>query len=169
MSEGKILYSKCEQIYFLKLTGSLRFTSGHDLDILLANIFEDSDIKDIMIDMSQADYLDSTILGLLAKVANFMIKKFHRKLTVLSVNEDINYLLDSIGLNEVLIIVKTCDYTPEMLQKIDNIKSSEQENALTILDAHRQLVNLNEKNHDVFKNVIELLEKETNTNLHSKD
>lgn len=161
MSEGKILYSKSDQIYFLKLTGNLRFTSSHDLDILLDIIFKDSDIKDIMIDMSQADYLDSTILGLLAKVANFMIKKFHRKLTVLSINEDINYLLDSLGLNEVLIIIRTCDYSPKILKKIPNIKSSEQENALTILDAHRQLINLNEKNRNVFKNVVELLEKET--------
>lgn len=161
MSEGKILYSKSEQRYFLKLTGNLRFTIAHDLDILLDIIFKDSAVKDIMIDMSQADYLDSTILGLLAKIANFMIKELHRKLTVLSTNEDINYLLDSLGLNEVLIIIRTCDYSPKILEEIPNIKSSEQENALTILDAHRQLVNLNEKNRDVFKDVVELLEKES--------
>jgi hypothetical protein len=57
--------------------------------------------------------------------------------------------------------VESYDYTPEMLEKIPNIKSSEQENALTILDAHRQLISLNEKNRNVFKNVVELLEKET--------
>jgi len=161
MSEGKILYSKSEQKYFIKLTGNLRFTSGRDFDSLLHVIFQDPDIKDIMVDMTEANYLDSTILGLLAKTANFMIKKFQRKLTVLSVNKDINYLLDSIGLNDVLIVIESCDCTPEMLQKIPDIKSSERENAMTILDAHRQLVNLNEKNKSVFKDVIELLEKET--------
>ncbi len=161
MNGGSILYSKNEQKYFIKLAGDLRFTSGHDFDCLLNVIFKDADLKDIMIDMSEANYLDSTILGLLAKIANFMIKKFKRKITVLSTNEDINYLLDSIGLNEVLIIVKSCNCSPEMLQEIPNINASERESALTILDAHHQLIALNEKNRTEFKDVVELLEKET--------
>jgi len=161
MSEGKILYSKDGQRYFLKMTGKLRFTSGREFDNLLNIIFSDPALQDIMIDMSEADYLDSTILGLLAKIANFMIKKFHKKGIILSTNKNINYLLDNIGLNNVFIIVESYDYTPEMLNKIPNIRSSEQENALTILDAHRQLIKLNEKNRAVFKDVIELLEKET--------
>jgi anti-anti-sigma factor len=160
MTEGKILYSKSAQNYFLKLTGNLRFTIGRDFDSLLKVVFNDPETKDIMIDMSAADYLDSTILGLLAKAANFMNKKFQRKITVLSVNESINYLLDSIGLDEVFIIVKNCECTPEMLQQIPNINSTERENAVMMLDAHRQLVNLNEKNDAVFKDVIELFEKE---------
>jgi hypothetical protein len=41
-----------------------------------------------------------------------------------------------------------------------NINSSEQESARTILEAHQQLVKLNEKNKTIFKDVIELLEKE---------
>lgn len=161
MNGGSVLYSKNDQKYFIKLTGNLRFTSGHDFDSLLDVIFKDADVKDIMIDMSEADYLDSTILGLLAKIANFMIKKFHRKITVLSTNEDINYLLENIGLNEVFIIVKSCNCSPEMLQEIPNINASERESALTILDAHHQLVALNEKNRTEFKDVVELLEKET--------
>ena len=160
MNEGTILYAKNENRYFIKLTGNLRFTNGHDFSSLLNALFKDSDLKDIMIDMSEADYLDSTILGLLAKTANFMIKTFRRKATVLSINEDINFLLDSIGLTDVFIVVDTCDYTPETLKEMPNINSSEQEDAKTILDAHRQLLELNEKNKTVFKNVVELLEKE---------
>ncbi len=160
MSEGKILYSKDGKRYFLKMTGNLRFSSGREFDSLLSVIFNDPDMEDIMIDMSETVYLDSTILGLLAKIANFMIKKFQKKVTILSLNKNVNYLLDSIGLNDVFIVVKSYDYTPEMLQKIPNIKSSERENALTILDAHRQLISVNEKNSAVFKDVVELLEKE---------
>jgi anti-anti-sigma factor len=160
MNGGNILYAKEDNKYFIKLTGNLRFTSGHDFNTLLNVLFKDPDLKDIMIDMSEADYLDSTILGLLAKTANFMIKKFQRKATVLSVNEDINYLLDSIGLNDVFIIVDNCNCTREMLKEMPNINSSEQESARTILEAHQQLVKLNEKNKTIFKDVIELLEKE---------
>jgi len=162
MSEGKILYSKKEQRYFIKLSGDLRFTSGRDFDSLLERMFKDTDMKDVMIDMSEANYLDSTMLGLLAKIANFFITKFQKKVTILSTNEDINYLLNNIGLDNVFIIVTSCEVTPEVLENIPNINSSDRENAMTILDAHRQLVNLNEKNSEVFKDVIELLEQETN-------
>lgn len=161
MSEGKILYSKDGQRYFLKMSGKLRFTSGREFDNFLNRIFNDPDVKDIMIDMCDADYLDSTILGLLAKIANFMIRKFHKKVIILSDNKNINYLLDNIGLNDVFIVVESYDYTPEMLKKIPNVKSSELENALTILDAHRQLVSLNEKNRETFKDIVELLKEET--------
>jgi len=160
MNGGNILYAKDDNKYFIKLIGNLRFTSGHDFSALLNVIFKDPELKDIMIDMSEADYLDSTILGLLAKIANFMIKKFQRKATVLSTNEDINYLLDSIGLDDVFIIVENCGCSPETLKEIPNISSSEQESAKTILDAHQHLVKLNAKNKTIFKDVIELLEKE---------
>ncbi|MCK4981997.1 MAG: STAS domain-containing protein [Victivallaceae bacterium] len=161
MSEGKILYSKGGQRYFLKMTGRLCFASGREFDKQLNIIFSDPAVKDIMIDMSETDYLDSTILGLMAKIADFMIKKFHKKGIILSDNKNINYLLDNIGLNNVFIVVESYDYTPGMLQKIPNIKSSELENALTILDAHKRLISLNEKNRNVFKDVVELLEQET--------
>lgn len=162
MSEGKILYSKKEQRYFIKLSGDLRFTSGRDFDSLLESMFKDTDMEDVMIDMSEANYLDSTMLGLLAKIANFFITKFQKKITILSTNEDINYLLSNIGLDNVFIIVTSFEVTPEVLENIPNINSSDRENAMTILDAHRQLVNLNEKNSEVFKDVIELLEQDTN-------
>jgi len=162
MSEGKILYSKKEQRYFIKLSGDLRFTSGRDFDSLLESMFKDTDMEDVMIDMSEANYLDSTMLGLLAKIANFFITKFQKKITILSTNEDINYLLSNIGLDNVFIIVTSFEVTPEVLENIPNINSSDRENAMTILEAHRQLVNLNEKNSEVFKDVIELLEQDTN-------
>ncbi|MDD5697562.1 MAG: STAS domain-containing protein [Victivallaceae bacterium] len=169
MSEaGNILYARDRGRYFLKMTGSLRFTRGRGFDSLLKLIFDDPEVKAVMVDLSEAEYLDSTMLGLLAKAADFTLKKFRRKMTVLSTNPNINYLLDNIGLDKAFIIVKSYDYTPEMLREIPDLKSTELENALTILDAHRQLVRVNASNRAVFKNVIELLEQETKAKLESQ-
>lgn len=161
MCNEKILYSRFDHCYFIKMIGKLRFSNGMAFNNLLEKIFDDPETNDVLIDMSETEYLDSTILGLLAKIANFMIKKFDRKPTILSTSKNINFLLDSIGLSEVFIVVKTLDYTPDSLNEISDIKASELENAKTILDAHRQLMNLNEKNQEVFKDVVELLERET--------
>ena len=161
MCKEKILYSKFDHCYFIKMIGKLRFSNGMALNNLLEKIFDDPETNDILIDISETEYLDSTILGLLAKTANFMIKKFDRKPTILSTTKNINFLLDSIGLCDVFIVVKTLDYTPDSLSEIPDIKNSELESAKTILDAHRHLINLNDKNQTVFKDVVELLERET--------
>lgn len=160
MTDGKILYSKDAQLYFIKMSGNLRFTLGREFDNLLNMIFCDPDFQNIMIDLREAEYLDSTILGLLAKAANFMIKKFRKKALMLSVNENINCLLENIGLSEVFTIIDR-GAAPESLKNLPETRRNEWEDALTILNAHRQLVSLNEKNRQAFKNVVELLEKET--------
>ncbi|MDD5596689.1 MAG: STAS domain-containing protein [Victivallaceae bacterium] len=166
MSDGKILYSQDDQLYFIKMSGNLRFTLGREFDNLLNMIFCDPEVQDVMIDLREAEYLDSTILGLLAKIANFMIKKFQKKALILSVNENINYLLENIGLSDVFTLIKNGD-TPESLKKLPETDRNGWKEALTILDAHRQLVNMNEKNRAAFKDVVELLEKETRGKINS--
>ncbi|MFA6714322.1 MAG: STAS domain-containing protein [Victivallales bacterium] len=166
MDNGKILYSKDDQLYFIKMSGDLRFTLGREFDNLLNIIFCDPEVQDVMIDLREAEYLDSTILGLLAKIANFMIKKFQKKALILSVNENINYLLENIGLSDVFTLVKDGD-TPESLKNLPETDRNGWKEALTILDAHRQLVNMNEKNRAAFKDVVELLEKETREKINS--
>jgi anti-anti-sigma factor len=159
MGDGKILYAKSDKQYFIKLTGYLRFDVGRELDNLINIIFDDPELEDVMIDMTEAEYFDSTILGLLAKVANKMYEMYNRKVTLLSTNKNINFLLDNIGLSEVFIIVDNCNCSPESLKAVPNVSSSEVEQALTILDAHRRLMALNEQNKTEFKDVVELLEK----------
>jgi anti-anti-sigma factor len=166
MSDGKILYSKEDLLYFIKMTGNLRFTLGREFDNLLNIIFSDPEIENVVVDLRDAEYLDSTILGMLAKIANFMIKKFQKKALILSVNENVNYLLENIGLGEVFTLIKNAD-TPESLQDIPEAERNEQKEAQIILDAHRQLLNMNEKNRKAFKDVVALLEKETREKISS--
>lgn len=161
MCKEKILFTRFDHCYFIKMIGKLRFSNGMAFNNLLGKIFEDPKTNDVLIDMSETEYVDSTILGLLAKIANFMIKKFNRKPTLLSTSKNINFLLDSIGLSDVFIVVKSLEFTPDALDEIPDTKNSELESAKTILDAHRQLINLNKKNQETFKDVVELLEKET--------
>ena len=160
MTDGQILYSKVANRYFIKFTGTLRYTISRGLDVFLNKMFEDPALEDVLLDISEAEYFDSTNLGLLAKIASQMQKRFNRKVTLFSTNPNINFLLDNIGLNKVFIIVDKPDFTAENLQKIPDLQDTERERALVILEAHRQLMALNETNHDTFKSIVELLEKD---------
>ncbi len=160
MKTGKILYAKKDKYYFIKLIGNLRFDIGADLEALIDAVFADPDMENVMLDLTESEYFDSTILGMLAKAANLMFEKNKQKVTVLSTNNNINYLLSGIGLDEVFIVVDDCDYSPETFQDAPNIDSTEAELAIAILNAHRRLRSLNEKNAEEFKDVVELLEQE---------
>ncbi len=160
MKTGKILYAKNEKYYFIKLIGNLRFDVGADLEALIDAVFADPDMENVMLDLTESEYFDSTILGMLAKAANLMFEKNKQKVTVLSTNNNINYLLRGIGLDDVFIIVDNCDYSPESFQDAPNINNSEAKLAIAILNAHRRLRALNDKNAEEFKNVVELLEQE---------
>ena len=160
MKTGKILYAKKEKYYFIKLIGNIRFDVGADLEALIDAVFTDPDMENVMLDLTESEYLDSTILGMLAKTANLMLEKNKQKVTVLSTNNNINYLLSGIGLDEIFIIVDNCDYSPESFNDAPNINSTEAELAITILSAHRRLRALNDKNAEEFKDVVELLEKD---------
>ena len=160
MTDGKILYAKVDNRYFIKFTGTLRYTISRGLDAFLNKMFEDPALEDVLIDMSEAEYLDSTNLGLLAKIASQTQKRFKRKVTLFSTNPNINFLLDNMGLSKVFIIVDKPDFTAENLQSIPDLHDTEKERALVILEAHRLLMAMNDKNRDTFKNIVELLEKD---------
>ena len=117
-------------------------------------------LEDVLLDISEAEYFDSTNLGLLAKIASQMQKRFNRKVTLFSTNPNINFLLDNMGLSKVFIIVDKPDFSVENLRQIPDLQATERERALVILEAHRLLMDMNEKNRETFKDIVELLEKD---------
>lgn len=162
MRDGNVFYAKSGTCYFIKLTGNVRFTISREFDNFIVNeLFKDKDFDNIMIDLTEAEYLDSTILGLLARIANLMRVRCNRKVTILSDNPNINFLLDNIGFGDVFIIVEDSSLTTEPLKKIsDRPGSGELEQAKVILEAHQLLMNMNEKNNSVFKSLVDALQKE---------
>jgi anti-anti-sigma factor len=160
MNKSRILYSKKDGMYFLKLVGDIRHTVSHRLDRFIKIVFYDQDFLDLMVDMTETEYIDSTNLGLLAKISNLMRERFERKPTILSTNKNITVLLENIGFDKAFIIVTDTNWTPQKLSEISDAADNEKDAAMRILDAHRTLMELNEKNKDMFKSVVELLEKD---------
>ncbi|NIW77982.1 MAG: anti-sigma factor antagonist, partial [Calditrichae bacterium] len=70
----------------LKFSGDIRYTMGCSLDDFLKKLFKRSDFETILIDLTETRSIDSTSLGLLAKIANFMQHQFHQKAPLVSTN-----------------------------------------------------------------------------------
>jgi anti-anti-sigma factor len=157
MATGSLFYARHQRTYVLKLVGELRYTLGEALNAFLDRLFKQEDFDRILIDLTEAVSIDSTILGLLAKVANFMGERFGRKPILVSTNADINQLLDSVGFYEVFIVAEQLDLSNEGLRPLSVPAPSEEAMAATLLEAHTLLSELNEDNRLLFKDVVEAL------------
>ncbi len=154
MDSGQILYATREDNCFIKLIGAVRYTHGNGLNAIIESTGADELIRGFIIDLSEAVYLDSTILGLLAKVARLCSGKARRTPVVVSSNPDVTILLQNMGFQEFFTLIPQYDLPTDQLARIPGLSGPE---AGTILEAHQILMDMNEKNRDQFHDVVELL------------
>lgn len=165
MRAGKIYYAKRDGGVFLKFTGHIRYTfeSHHKistaLDTFLDHLFHDDDFNQVLIDLNEAESIDSTNLGLLAKLALYMEREHNRQPTILSTNPVITETLHLSGLDQVFTVLHDAQTPEAELAQLPEIDSSEKEMRQTMLEAHRTLMRLSESNHEAFKDVVDVLQR----------
>ncbi len=165
MDSGEVFYSKQDHTYILKFVGDIRYTMGSSLDDFLDRLFTRNDFDNILIDLTETTAIDSTNLGLLAKIANFMRARLGKKTTLVSVNSDINQILDSVGFYEVFSICKDQQSCLVAAQRLAIANPSDSKLAETLFEAHKILSELNPENREEFKSVVQVLK----TKLADKD
>ena len=146
-------------IYLLKLTGDVRMTLCASLNSYMEAIFKGPDVVDAIIDLTEAEGVDSTTLGLLAKLAIYCEKHYHLKPTVFCSSRSINKILLGMGLDDVFDIVRE---TPEVLRglkEISPVEADVEQMRQHVLEAHRLLSLLNSQNKREFVDLIRSLER----------
>ena len=160
MQEGNILSVRKDDVCFIQLTGKVTYTASARFDHLINEVTTDKGISDIVLDVNQATYIDSTNLGLMAKVARFMLGTFHRKPVILCDNHDINVILASMGFDTVFEIISKSISERLDFETAPHIEQNHKERIHMILGAHRVLMEMNNRNRETFKPVVEAFEKE---------
>lgn len=158
MQAGKLLAAKSKNTYLLKLVGDVRLTLCCTLDELFAQVFSDAEIETIVIDLTQADNLDSTTLGLLAKIAVKASVAHLNQPSIISSNTDITLLLESMGFRQYFLIMDHPVTTNAALREIPQLAGSEAHIRDQVLEAHRTLMTMNDHNKEAFKSVVQVLE-----------
>ncbi|PXF30834.1 anti-anti-sigma factor [Pokkaliibacter plantistimulans] len=159
MHSGKILVAKQNGAYILKFQGDVRLTLCASLDHFLESMFSDPDFKTVLIDLTETEGIDSTSLGLLAKVSVKMQQQFHLLPTIISINEDITRILLSMGFDKVFILIREYGLnSAPLLKEVPEILGSEEDVKNTVLNAHKTLMDLNEQNRATFSELVSSLE-----------
>ena len=155
-----IRYAETTDTFILHFSEDVRYTQCGPLSRLLDNIFARSQLTNVLIDLTDASSIDSTGLGLLAKISNHIARYFQRKAVIYTTNPDISRTLDTAGFSEFFIILT---HKPQLAinecELPENI-NSDRETAEMILNAHRSLAALNDKNWQEFHGVVTALENE---------
>ena len=102
----------------------------------------------------------STIIGILVRIAKRMAECGGPRVTVISGQGDVDELLGALGLDEVFDIVDADGNGWGLEQEIPTAAAGGKELARTVLEAHRLLMDLNERNGDQFRDVVALFEKQ---------
>ncbi len=164
MQAGKILQASQNGVFVLKLLGDVRLTLCTAFDDFIEEMFSSEDFASVAIDLSEADGLDSTTLGLLAKIAIRAEQKFHFKPIIVSTDPSILRLLTSMCFERIFDIR---DHKLETLADFGELAiavSSEQEVKARVLEAHRTLMGLSEENTACFKDLVNALEQDPAAN-----
>lgn len=163
---GNILVAEESGSYLLRFVGDVRITLCAAFSEYLDCIFTDQNaMRSVVLDLSKASNLDSTTLGLMAKLA---LQARECGITPIIINNSpcLARLLESMGLDELFEIADSAEDTVHLLQ------SPAPERALsagckdpealgrTILQSHRTLMELSSDNHNKFKDLVDTLEKQ---------
>jgi anti-anti-sigma factor len=163
MDEGKILYAKSGDTYFIKLVGAVSFTGDlhypltRSFRAFIDQLFERMDFDNVVIDLTEATLIDSTNLGLLAEIAKGLYRERERKPVVFTTNPHVTKTLRIMGFHQIFTLCENEGATIEEFRELPP-PCADVDSTGMILQAHRTLVSLSQENAERFQPVIDAIE-----------
>lgn len=159
MQEGKIWVASHDGVYLIKMVGDVRLTLCVPFDHFIKSMFAANDFSSIIFDLADAEAVDSTTLGLMAKIALQAEQKKQLRPAVICNSPGLNRLLESMGFSDIFDVVDSLpievvsDMCIEAAGEVDERKVKKR-----VLEAHKILMDLNQKNEETFRDLVKTLE-----------
>ncbi len=163
--DGKILIGRQDQTTVLKLCGEIRVTLGPTIVRFLSTLGNQRTMTDMVVDLRDTTFIDSTGLGVLAKISLVFEKLTGRMPTLVCPDPDINEILHAMGFHDIFVLVTDLALVTTDGIELPTEQTSEEELRRQVIEAHRVLMGLNEENEMVFKDLVEALEEEDQKNM----
>lgn len=158
MQEGKILAAHHHGSYVIRLEGDVRLTLSTTIDEFFQKMFDDPEFASVWVDLCEAEGIDSTTLGLLAKLALKVKDQYGFQPAIYSCDPGINRLLKSMGFQRLFELHEEVCANPDEIAEIPMVEASEESVKENVLEAHRVLMGLSDDNRARFKDLMNVLE-----------
>ncbi|MBK1721822.1 STAS domain-containing protein [Thiocystis violacea] len=160
MTEGRARYARRDGTWLIKLEGDVRHPLSRGLNALLDQIFADAELRRVLVDLSETETIDSTNLGVLARIANHMVKQGRSRPTLIAPDPDIQTILRSVCFDRIFHILSHSPPSAGDLDDLPDLAPDERATLTLMLGAHRRLSALDAGNELQFRDLIHLLEQE---------
>lgn len=158
MNPGKIEVANNDGVYVIKLSGDVRLNLCSTLESYLDQMFLNAEFKTVLVDLSDAEGIDSTTLGQLAKISIVSQDKFGLIPTIISPREDITRILLSMGFDRVFYIIGEVPTQISDLDELSCEQLDEEQMREKVIAAHEILISLNDDNKNTFQELVDCLQ-----------
>lgn len=158
----QVMYFVDDKVRILKLVGTLRFKSAPYLEKALSYLKEYSQEIPVIIDLTETEYMDSTVMGTMAKLflhEQLKSETSARYATIVFKDEDVKKIFSTMGLNSFFNFQKTdprINIPAQNFMKCEALLEDRQSLKESISSAHQTLSKFNAHNED-FERVVQLL------------
>jgi anti-anti-sigma factor len=159
MTEGRILAAERDGAYALKMVGDVRVSLCSTIDDYLDQMFADENFDSVVVDLCEAEGIDSTTLGLLAKLAVQVRKRFGFQPVIYSCDPGINRLLRSMAFDRIFQIREEPCLSSETTSELPAVSVDVEAVREKVIEAHRVLMDLSEDNRERFRDLMVALDK----------
>ena len=148
----KILYARHKDVVVLKFVGLIGYTShwtfplSAGLSAFIERLSRQNDFQTVVIDLTETTGIDSTNLGLLAQIAQFMMRRFQRKATILTSQPAVTKVLRTVGFQTLFTVIDEHAPIRGGLEALPGAGEAEVNVARMILDAHKSLAEISDGN-----------------------
>lgn len=158
MRPGQILVADHDGVYVIKMVGDVRLTLCISFDQFIDNMFSKPNFSMVLFDLADAEAIDSTTLGLMAKISLQSQDRYGVNPVVLSTNPSINRVLETMGFHDIFTIVSELETPVSPAEELVPAVNEESLVRDKVLEAHKILMGLNQENRETFRNLVKMLE-----------
>lgn len=159
MNSGRILAAVVGNVPILKFVGDVRVLMSSTLDNYFSELYKKTIIDGMLIDLTETKGIDSTALGLLARMSIQLRNRFNIRPTIISTNPDITKILNSMSFGVVANIVKEPITDEAQFGELNQITESQAEIREKVIEAHKTLMTLSDENKLEFQDLVNALNK----------
>jgi len=158
MNHGQILVAHQSGDNVIRMQGDVRLTLCVSFDDFIHGMFEDRPFRSVVFDLRDAECIDSTTLGLMAKIAITARNRGYKNPLVLTCNPNINRLLETMGFNDIFELVSKGEIHLKKSSELSVTEADEEQFKARVIEAHKILMELNASNQNQFRALVDALE-----------
>lgn len=156
--KGAIMSARVDGVEYIRFIGVIRYSQCAGLEAHIEKLFAEPSFSEIAIDLESAEMLDSTALGLLARIAIELKKISGNKPVIFLRSGELAHIIKRVCFDQVFKIVAQAKSKNDMdFVEIASVANCEKNILKCVLEAHKNLAEISEENSGYFTDITRAL------------